>query len=83
MMLVRRPGAKLVGTAILRDHHVVERLYADIEGAPESAVYGVLWRITDDERHRLGRCEGVAKVIYTRNAFRVQSGWGSTGPSRT
>ena len=73
-MLARCPGARLFSTAVLRDFRLVERLYADIEEAPGNAVYGVLWRITDEDRDRLDRCEGVAKGIYTRDTFCVQCG---------
>jgi len=73
-MLARCPGARLFSTAVLRDYRLVERLYADIEEAPGNAVYGVLWRISDEDRHRLDRCEGVAKGIYTRDTFCVQCG---------
>lgn len=73
-MLARCPGARLFSTAVLPDYRLVERLYADIEEAPGNAVYGVLWRITDEDRHRLDRCEGVAKGIYTRSTFCVQCG---------
>ena len=73
-MLARCPRARLFSTAVLRDYRLVERLYADIEEAPGNAVYGVLWRITDEDRHRLDRCEGVAKGIYIRSTFCVQCG---------
>ena len=73
-MLARCPGARLFSTAILRGYRLIERLYADIEEVPGSAVYGVLWRITDEDLDSLDWCEGLAKGIYTRNAYRVQCG---------
>jgi len=71
-MLARCPGARLFSTAVLRDYRLVERLYADIEEAPGNAVYGVLWRLTDEDWRRLDLCEGVAKGIYAKDTFYVQ-----------
>lgn len=70
-MATRCPGAIDLGRAVLRNHRVVERLYADIDYEEDATVEGVLYVITEDHLRKLDRCEGYPSV-YRRNWVDVE-----------
>lgn len=57
-MAIRTPEAVHLGVAVLVDHIVVERMYADVDQRKGSYVYGVLYRIGPRELAALDRYEG-------------------------
>ena len=61
-MAKRCPGAIDLGGAILRNHRVVERLYADIDFAEGAEMQGVLYVITEEHLRKLDRFEGYPSV---------------------
>lgn len=67
----RCPGAVSLGYAVLPHYRLVERLYADIEMAPESEVHGVLYLLTPLHLALLDRYEGYPE-IYRRSRLDVQ-----------
>jgi len=71
-MAERAPSAQAAGIGILHGWRLVERLYADIEPATGECVFGILYRMTDQDLERLDRCEGVPK-IYERMRVSVES----------
>ena len=75
-MRARCPSARRVGTATLRGWRLVERLYADVERSPGSAVRGVLYWLTERDLSRLDRCEGWPTVYGSRRACAWVDGLG-------
>ena len=74
MRMARRcPGSKVVGSAILRNYRITERLYADIDFQEGSSVSGVLYLITERHLRTLDACEGYPK-IYRRIWLEVEYG---------
>ena len=61
----RMPGAIHLGAAVLRNHVVVERMFADVEPCRGRDVYGVLFRIGPRELAALDRYEGFP-TLYRR-----------------
>ena len=61
-MAKRCPGAIDLGGAVLRNHRVVERLYADIDFEEGADMQGVLYVITEEHLRRLDRFEGYPSV---------------------
>ena len=61
-MAKRCPGAIDLGGAVLRNHRVVERLYADIDFAEGAEMQGALYVITEEHLRRLDRFEGYPSV---------------------
>ena len=61
-MAKRCPGAIDLGGAVLRNHRVVERLYADIDFEEGTDMQGVLYVITEEHLRRLDRFEGYPSV---------------------
>ena len=61
-MAKRCPGAIDLGGAVLRNHRVVERLYADIDFEEGSDMQGVLYVITEEHLRKLDRFEGYPSV---------------------
>ena len=61
-MAKRCPGAIDLGGAVLRNHRVVERLYADIDFAEGAVTEGVLYVITEEHLKSLDRFEGYPSV---------------------
>ena len=59
-MTKRCPGAIDLGGAVLRNHRVVERLYADIDFAEGAEMQGVLYVITEEHLRKLDRFEGLS-----------------------
>ena len=75
-MRARCPGARWVGTATLRGWRLVERLYADVERSPGSAVRGVLYGLTARDLARLDMCEGWPNVYGSRRVRAWADGLG-------
>ena len=65
-MLSRCPAAVPLGRAVLRDHALVFRHWADIVPAPGSNVPGGLWRITPACEAALDDYEDVGSGLYRR-----------------
>ena len=65
-MANRCPEAMFLGVATCHDYRLVERLFADIEPAPDCTLQGVLWDLTTDCVERLDRYEGLASHLYRR-----------------
>ena len=61
-MAKRCPGAIDLGGAVLRNHRVVERLYADIDFTEGAVTEGVLYVITEEHLKSLDRFEGYPSV---------------------
>ena len=61
-MAKRCPGAIDLGGAVLRNHRVVERLYADIDFEEGTDMQGVLYVITEEHLRKLDRFEGYPSV---------------------
>jgi len=61
-MAKRCPGAIDLGGAVLRNHRVVERLYADIDFEEGADIQGVLYVITEEHLRKLDRYEGYPSV---------------------
>ena len=61
-MAKRCPGAIDLGGAVLRNHRVTERLYADIDFAEGEDTQGVLYVITEEHLRKLDRYEGYPSV---------------------
>ena len=61
-MAKRCPGAIDLGGAVLRNHRVEERLYADIDFAEGAEMQGVLYVITEEHLRKLDRFEGYPSV---------------------
>ncbi|MGI3902375.1 MAG: gamma-glutamylcyclotransferase family protein [Janthinobacterium lividum] len=65
-MLSRCPAAVPLGRAVLQDHALVFRQWADILPIPGASVAGGLWRITPDCAAALDEYEDVASGLYHR-----------------
>ena len=61
-MAKRCPGAIDLGGAVLRNHRVTERLYADIDFTEGAVTEGVLYVITEEHLKNLDRFEGYPSV---------------------
>ena len=61
-MAKRCPGAIALGGAVLLNHRLTERLYADIDFVSGATVEGVLYLISEANLTRLDACEGYPKV---------------------
>ena len=61
-MAKRCPGAIDLGGAVLHNHRVAERLYADIDFTEGVDAEGVLYVITEDHLQNLDRYEGYPSV---------------------
>ena len=61
-MAKRCPGAIDLGGAVLHNHRVTERLYADIDFAEDEETQGVLYVITEEHLRKLDRFEGYPSV---------------------
>ncbi|MBQ8756280.1 MAG: gamma-glutamylcyclotransferase, partial [Lentisphaeria bacterium] len=61
-MAKRCPGAIDLGGAVLRNHRVAERLYADIDFVEGAETEGVLYVITEEHLRKLDRYEGYPSV---------------------
>ena len=59
-MAKRCQGTIDLGGAVLRNHRVVERLYADIDFAEGAEMQGVLYVITEEHLRKLDRFEGLS-----------------------
>ena len=70
-MAKRCPGAIALGGAVLLNHRLAERLYADIDFVSGSTVEGVLYLISEANLTRLDVCEGYPKV-YRRLWLEVE-----------
>ena len=76
-MAKRCPGAIDLGGAVLRNHRVVERLYADIDFEEGAEMQGVLYVITEEHLRKLDRFEGYPSV-YRRFGWMWNSRTAST-----
>jgi gamma-glutamylcyclotransferase (GGCT)/AIG2-like uncharacterized protein YtfP len=65
-MRSRCPAAVPVGRALLRDHALVFRRWADVVPAPGCSVAGALWRITPACESALDDYEDVDGGLYRR-----------------
>ena len=70
-MAKRCPGAIALGGAVLLNHRLTERLYADIDFVSGATVEGVLYLISEANLARLDACEGYPKV-YRRLWLEVE-----------
>ena len=61
-MAKRCQGTIDLGGAVLRNHRVVERLYADIDFEEGADMQGVLYVITEEHLRQLDRFEGYPSV---------------------
>ena len=61
-MAKRCPGAIALGGAVLLNHRLAERLYADIDFEEGTDMQGVLYVITEEHLRRLDRFEGYPSV---------------------
>ncbi len=57
-MKKRCPESVAIGVAKLPEHKVVERKFADIEPCKNSTVFGVLYKISEDDLTALDHYEG-------------------------
>ena len=64
-MTKRCPGAIALGGAVLLNHRLAERLYADIDFEEGTDMQGVLYVITEEHLRRLDRFEG-SPSVYRR-----------------
>lgn len=71
-MLSRCPAAVPLGRAVLPDHRLVFRLWADVAPRPGGSVAGGLWRITPACLAALDDYEDVAGGLYRRLAGAVR-----------
>lgn len=62
----RCPGAERLGRAVLPDHRLVFRRWADVEPRPGDEVAGGLWRVTAACEAMLDDYEDVAGGLYRR-----------------
>ena len=84
-MKERCPGAELLGTASLRNYKLAFTIFsekrncgcADIIPDYFSAVYGLLYRMTDSDFELLDKYEGVAEKAYQRIRVTIEDGNGS------
>ena len=70
-MAKRCPGAIALGGAVLLNHRLAERLYADIDFVSGATVEGVLYLISEANLARLDSFEGYPKV-YRRLWLEVE-----------
>ena len=70
-MAKRCPGAIALGGAVLLNHRLAERLYADIDFVSGATVEGVIYLISEANLARLDACEGYPKV-YRRLWLEVE-----------
>ncbi len=70
-MAARCPAALPLGRALLPDHALVFRVWADVVPCPGAAVAGVLWRVTRDCEAALDDYEDVDAGLYRRVLARV------------
>ena len=70
-MAKRCPGAIALGGAVLLNHRLAERLYADIDFVSGENVEGVLYLISEANLARLDAFEGYPKV-YRRLWLEVE-----------
>ncbi len=77
-MVDRCPGARLVGPARLGGHRfrITRHGVATVVEAPDAAVWGLLWMLTDEHLQALDRFEGVAHGFYRRALRPVAPGSG-------
>lgn len=78
-MLSRCPAAVPLGRALLPDHALVFRLWADVVPRPGSVVAGGLWHITADCEAALDTYEDVESGLYRRLMVPVRPE-GGAGP---
>ena len=65
-MLSRCPAAAPLGRAVLADHEIVFRLWADVAPRPGARVAGGLWRVTPACEAALDDYEDVGVGLYRR-----------------
>ncbi len=70
----RCPGAVLVGTALLPDHRVfvTRQGWASLRAESGSSVYGVIWRLTDEDLAALDAYEEAPQGVYRREVKHVK-----------
>lgn len=71
-MNCRCPGAKMVGTAVLKDYRLLFKgsqtgSYLTIEKAPGHDVPVGVWHVTKDDEKALDRYEGYPRFYYKKN----------------
>lgn len=72
-MASRCPAAAPLGCALLHDHRLVFRTWADVEPAAGSVVKGGLWRITPHCLPALDAYEEVEAGLYRRTVLAVEA----------
>ncbi len=77
-MRQRCPGARMLGTARLRDYRfrIVRSGYASIVPERGATVYGVLWSVTARDEQALDIYEEIAAGLYRRAFFPVETDGG-------
>ncbi len=70
-MRARCPAAKALGRAVLPDHRLVFRAWADVEPCAGTQVTGGLWRITPSCEAALDLYEDLAEGLYRRVLAKV------------
>lgn len=71
-MRMRCPAAADLCAAVLPDHRLVFRTYADVEPKAGATVQGALWALSFDCAAALDRFEGVANGHYRRDRVMVR-----------
>ena len=74
-MAKRCPGARYAGKAWIEDYRfrITTRGFATIVLESGARVYGLLWKITEDDEQRLDGYEGVGACLYDKRSIRVQT----------
>jgi hypothetical protein len=72
----RCPGARLVGSAALRDYRfiITEDGYASVAVARGREVHGLLWRLTPRDLVALNAYENIDRGLYRAASLPVQAG---------
>jgi gamma-glutamylcyclotransferase (GGCT)/AIG2-like uncharacterized protein YtfP len=70
-MLMRCPGATVVGVGLLRGYRVTERKWADIDRDPSAAVHGLVWKVPKGELRFLDEYEDYPN-LYTRYELDIE-----------
>ena len=78
-MQFRCPTSTLIGPGILRNHFFLinSRGVASVAPADGHDVYGLIWKVSEEDECALDRYEGVARGYYVKREFSVVQADGS------
>ncbi|EAY15839.1 hypothetical protein TVAG_160120 [Trichomonas vaginalis G3] len=63
-MAFRCPQSIKVGHGVMKDYHVVEALYADIDASEGNIVNGLVWKVNSNDLASLDKYEGFPKRYF-------------------